>query len=186
MKKLVLLLVLGALFYIGIRWAQNVHEEASFCTLDGKICPNGAVVGRIPPTCEFAPCDTQKWKTKREGMVEFQYPDSLETTYIGAHEWPPQITIEAQQKACTGSTRKMNGKTYCINSEVGAAAGSTYITYTYETARGGNTVRAVFTLRYPQCGNYAEGPEQKKCEDEQNSFNLDALIDGIIRTVRVF
>ena len=26
------------------------------CTYDAKICPDGSSVGRIPPTCEFAPC----------------------------------------------------------------------------------------------------------------------------------
>jgi hypothetical protein len=26
------------------------------CTLDAKMCPDGSAVGRVPPTCEFAPC----------------------------------------------------------------------------------------------------------------------------------
>lgn len=26
------------------------------CTMDAKICPDGSAVGRIPPSCEFAPC----------------------------------------------------------------------------------------------------------------------------------
>lgn len=26
------------------------------CTMDVKICPDGTAVGRVPPTCEFAPC----------------------------------------------------------------------------------------------------------------------------------
>lgn len=26
------------------------------CTMDAKICPDGSSVGRVPPTCEFAPC----------------------------------------------------------------------------------------------------------------------------------
>lgn len=26
------------------------------CTLDARICPDGSAVGRIPPSCEFAPC----------------------------------------------------------------------------------------------------------------------------------
>jgi len=26
------------------------------CTADAKICPDGSEVGRVPPTCEFAPC----------------------------------------------------------------------------------------------------------------------------------
>lgn len=33
---------------------QNAGEV--FCTMDAKICPDGSSVGRIPPSCDFAPC----------------------------------------------------------------------------------------------------------------------------------
>lgn len=26
------------------------------CTMEAKECPDGTFVGRVPPTCEFAPC----------------------------------------------------------------------------------------------------------------------------------
>jgi hypothetical protein len=26
------------------------------CTMDAKVCPDGSEVGRVPPSCEFAPC----------------------------------------------------------------------------------------------------------------------------------
>ena len=32
------------------------EEELIFCTADAKICPDGSGVGRVPPSCEFAPC----------------------------------------------------------------------------------------------------------------------------------
>ena len=35
---------------------ENVEEEAVFCTMDAMECPDGSFVGRVPPTCEFAPC----------------------------------------------------------------------------------------------------------------------------------
>lgn len=28
------------------------------CTMDAKQCPDGSYVGRVPPSCEFAPCQT--------------------------------------------------------------------------------------------------------------------------------
>jgi len=31
-------------------------DENIACTMDAKLCPDGSYVGRIPPTCEFAPC----------------------------------------------------------------------------------------------------------------------------------
>jgi hypothetical protein len=31
-------------------------DDAIFCTMDAKVCPDGSYVGRVPPNCEFAPC----------------------------------------------------------------------------------------------------------------------------------
>jgi len=31
-------------------------EEQIFCPQDVRQCPDGSYVGRVPPTCEFAPC----------------------------------------------------------------------------------------------------------------------------------
>ena len=28
------------------------------CTKDARICPDGSTVGRVPPSCNFAPCPT--------------------------------------------------------------------------------------------------------------------------------
>lgn len=35
---------------------QEDEEEAVFCTMDAKACPDGSYVGRQWPNCEFAPC----------------------------------------------------------------------------------------------------------------------------------
>lgn len=35
---------------------RGVEGEGVFCTMDAKMCPDGSSVGRIPPSCEFAPC----------------------------------------------------------------------------------------------------------------------------------
>lgn len=43
-------------FYNLERSASCPSEENVFCTEDAKICPDGSAVGRIPPSCEFAPC----------------------------------------------------------------------------------------------------------------------------------
>lgn len=32
------------------------EEQAVFCTMDAKVCPDGSAVGRQWPSCEFAPC----------------------------------------------------------------------------------------------------------------------------------
>ena len=30
--------------------------EGRVCTMEAKICPDGSSVGRVRPSCEFAPC----------------------------------------------------------------------------------------------------------------------------------
>jgi hypothetical protein len=50
-----LLLVLGIAYLV---WSQVAAPEPELvaCTMDAMICPDGSYVGRVPPTCEFAPC----------------------------------------------------------------------------------------------------------------------------------
>lgn len=36
--------------------AENMEEEAIFCTMDAKICADGSAVGRVAPDCEFSAC----------------------------------------------------------------------------------------------------------------------------------
>ncbi|MFH1648956.1 MAG: hypothetical protein ABIA93_00200 [Candidatus Woesearchaeota archaeon] len=56
MKTTILLLV-GAMFLIaactGPGW-EPTHGTA--CTADAMVCPDGSSVGRVAPSCEFAPC----------------------------------------------------------------------------------------------------------------------------------
>lgn len=44
------------------------------CTMDAKTCPDGTAVGRMPPSCEFAPCpdsNTQPDVTQTQDVREF-------------------------------------------------------------------------------------------------------------------
>jgi hypothetical protein len=34
-------------------------EAGTMCTMDAKQCPDGSYVGRVPPSCQFAPCPGQ-------------------------------------------------------------------------------------------------------------------------------
>ena len=35
---------------------ESPSENAIRCTADVKKCPDGSYIGRIPPSCSFAPC----------------------------------------------------------------------------------------------------------------------------------
>jgi hypothetical protein len=45
----------GTFYNVQTREICN-NDENVFCTMDAKLCPDGSSVGRIPPSCEFAPC----------------------------------------------------------------------------------------------------------------------------------
>ncbi len=52
-KYLGLLIVLGLVFVTSVRAEE---DDAVFCTMEAKQCPDGSYVGRGGPNCEFAPC----------------------------------------------------------------------------------------------------------------------------------
>jgi len=52
MKKLLILLFLS-LFLIS---SCNIPQEIQGCTTEAKVCPDGSVVGRAGPNCEFEKC----------------------------------------------------------------------------------------------------------------------------------
>jgi hypothetical protein len=60
---LILALVIAVFALLFIRVANEVlkspragNSEGIACTADAMQCPDGSYVGRVPPTCDFAPC----------------------------------------------------------------------------------------------------------------------------------
>lgn len=50
----------------GVFSSDNIpadSAENTACTLDAMICPDGSAVGRIPPSCDFAPCPVSPTST---------------------------------------------------------------------------------------------------------------------------
>ncbi|TRW90713.1 hypothetical protein EKO24_019010 [Candidatus Methylobacter oryzae] len=39
-----------------VKPTQSCITEVVYCTQDAKLCPDGSYVGRVPPSCSFAPC----------------------------------------------------------------------------------------------------------------------------------
>lgn len=54
----------GAYMYLGLQTFENKEEcqnavnAACTCPEDAKVCPDGSMVGRVCPNCEFEPCKT--------------------------------------------------------------------------------------------------------------------------------
>ncbi len=59
---IIILLLIGAGIYFWKKgtsdtYSQNENnQEATVCTMDAKVCPDGSYVGRVAPSCDFAPC----------------------------------------------------------------------------------------------------------------------------------
>ncbi len=129
--------------------------------------------------------------------TQFMYPNPLPTRYVKAQDWPPLVEMSADEFSCTegnlvasdGSPKHfarhvLGEHTYCVATSVEGAAGSTYTNYEYFTPQGDFLVRVIFTLQTPQCLNYDE-PERGLCQEEQASFNVDALVDRIASSIRM-
>ena len=61
----VAILLLGVALAWGFTRGPLQNEEVA-CTMEAKICPDGSSVGRIPPSCEFAPCPTPQATCTKE------------------------------------------------------------------------------------------------------------------------
>ncbi len=56
----IFILIVAAVGFVAV-FLINQNEQAPngiACTMDAMICPDGTAVGRVGPSCEFAPCPT--------------------------------------------------------------------------------------------------------------------------------
>ena len=49
-------LITPILFLVIVLMAGCTQKQPIACTQEAKVCPDGSVVGRVPPNCDFAPC----------------------------------------------------------------------------------------------------------------------------------
>ena len=181
-NKIILLAIFAVILLAGVvYWVLGVNRNKQIaCTMEAKLCPDGTYVGRTGPNCEFAKC-----------------PDeiSLNTKYISAEKWPPDIEITADAFSCnvggsdimpSGETikRTIGAREYCVSAAVEGAAGTTYTYYVYATEKDGKLVTINFTLRLSQCANYID-PQKSECEAERSAFNIDEIVNSIVTNIKV-
>jgi len=147
---------------------------------------------------------TQKDKEEPEvfqEQINFQIPENIATGYTSFQDWrikviydeteyPSNFTIVDGQIDCeetppegslpSGINKKVIGdRVYCIERVSEGAAGSVYTTYNYSTIYDNSLVSISFVTRCPNCYNF-DDPAQTDCIKERETFDLDALINGII------
>ncbi|MFA5128216.1 MAG: hypothetical protein WC457_04440 [Patescibacteria group bacterium] len=200
---LVLILFVGA-FYFTCQKPKPKNIPVA-CTEEAKICDDGTTVWRVGPNCDFSACpssnDGENWITSTTAQgIKFQYPEKFSTTYMhppyfDTESWPPKISVSDKQFSCAETPaesslpnrvaqKNINQSTYCISAESEGAAGSTYTKYIYTTIKNGKLVSASFTVQAVQCLNYDE-PEQSACVEERETFDLDAVAEKIVESVKI-
>lgn len=76
-KKETTTIVLAIIFSIAIFGVWSMfggtknNQEATYCTMEAKQCPDGSYVGRSGPNCEFAKCPTFSQPTSTEGILPY-------------------------------------------------------------------------------------------------------------------
>lgn len=196
---IIALIIAGTIGYYA--WQKSEKPAAAVCTTEAKICPDGSVVGRAGPGCEFSPCPNQsslKTFTDNNSGLFFQYPENLGIQYISTVDWPPLMTIESGKFTCNeagsidspaGETKKynINGHNYCVTRKSEGSAGGVYNLYAYafpKQMQGDEKIIILtFSLRFDQCGNYGE-PQRTACQREQSSFDIGRIIDSIADSLK--
>ncbi|NCN07592.1 hypothetical protein GW933_02755 [Candidatus Falkowbacteria bacterium] len=127
--------------------------------------------------------------------ITYQYPKGLLAKYISVVDWPPVVKIETGTFSCKTTPmevssladvtyqRLVDDRIYCMNIKNEGAAGSVYSSYTYTTIKNDKLVKVSFILRYPNCNNYDEA-QNKACVSERETFDVDAMVDKIIQTIK--
>jgi hypothetical protein len=143
--------------------------------------------------------DTSNWQNSTQSMdqgeISFKYPQDLPASYISVQEWPPKIEITDNEFNCPETSSQdgsveiitnkiINGKTYCVRATNEGAAGSIYTIYFYSTPLDNKLLTLNFVLKYPNCENYDDS-QKTQCFQERQSFDLDNLIDQIVRTIKL-
>lgn len=80
-----LIIVAGLVGYsIGVRVAPVNDDEPMLeqpevvaCTMEAKMCPDGSYVGRIGPSCEFAPCPSVVMPVETSATLEAQLGETV-------------------------------------------------------------------------------------------------------------
>jgi len=124
--------------------------------------------------------DSQNWNVE-----VFRKGENFPSKYKITEEQIDCLRINSESGLISKTIkRKINGRVYCVESRNEGAAGSIYSEYSYATIKNGNLVIVNCVIRYSQCMNYSE-PDRTYCLKEQESFDLDKIIDYMVDSLIV-
>ncbi len=142
--------------------------------------------------------DISLWMKSEGNNISFSYPERFESLYVIPQAWPPILEIASYPYECPEgertlptkeigkiSKRTIGGTEYCRQEKIGAAAGSAYHQFVYETIYDGKHFSLAFSLQYPNCNNFATDDEQNMCREGQSAFDVDSLVGRLMKTTSV-
>jgi len=159
--------------------------------ISGKFLPGSDEKYRSVGQIEIEKLTPWKNISSEDGSITIQYPEQLDSNYVKTVDWPPEIQITEGLFSCTRTGKESNStgevdkraigeRVYCITTQTEGAAGSLYRQYKYVFSKGDNElVSLTFSLQYPHCENY-DNPEKASCKAEQQKFNVDELVKGMV------
>jgi len=126
--------------------------------------------------------------------VSFEYPANFSSTYIFPIDWPPEVIVRRVPFNCVPTTKKdpelgettllvIDGMEYCVTHLSEGAAGNLYTRYSYIFQKGEKQIILNFSLRQARCESYKEA-EEKDCQLEQASFDLNNIINKIAQSFK--
>jgi hypothetical protein len=191
-------IILSAVFVVFL--LVGIFFLVHFKFLDRKVDETpavGTVLEDLDNPLSSEEVKNEFWKeyTGDDG-VSFQYPEKLLTEYIFTQEWPPLVKVKSGNYFCRATSpsdsglheiiaqRLVDDRIYCVDVKHEGAAGSVYSSYIYIAPKNDELVEVSFILIYPNCGNYDEEKNQA-CVSEREAFDLDAIVDRIVQTVKL-
>ena len=119
-KNKILIIVSFIALLVGIYFIYFNQTEQVYCTEEAKICPDGSVVGRTEPDCEFAVCPignqlekaitdyllTQSqfsWETKANSQKLCVIENLLEAELFPKYVWAYCVEYDVDGKILSGS-----------------------------------------------------------------------------------
>ncbi len=93
MKRILLTLLLVSVVFVAACRTSDNQPILGTCTLEARTCPDGSIVGRVPPKCDFEPCPTSDSGT---GSSTGTSTSSLKKFTMTAKQWefvPSTITV---------------------------------------------------------------------------------------------
>lgn len=92
--------MIGVMFWVALSNTQNKTNSFIICTAEGKSCPDGSTVGRVPPDCRFELCPGEKPKP-RECEIAEHCAESCNGKQCEPFTYPFPICSSAGECSCT-------------------------------------------------------------------------------------